>query len=510
MRASGSSSLLGLAVTTFASRSSRYVRFSHSGAAVAAAVAPEDNLNSNWVASNSLYRRHPRLLSLELCRRSPWQLRTFLAYTIVAGLFWNPFVASRVLHCSCCAEMADMSFASLIFRQMEQPSTFSWNTIIRGFAESEEHSPSLAFSLYRQMLERRVPTDKYTYPFLLKACRSESCINVGRMVHAHCLVSGFSTDPFVQTVLVNMYLRCGYNGLAFFLFDRMSQKDVVSWTGVISGLNAGGYFEQALDLFRKMRSNGFSARPNVVTMVSAVSACAGLGSLDHTSMDNAAKIFHLMEERDLHSWTTTIMGLATHGMAREALNLFADMRCIGIVPDSITFVAVLSACSHTGLVDEGLKNFKLMEREYKIVPGLKHYGCMVDLLSRAGLLEDAYKLISTMPMKPNLAVLGALLSACGAQNKLDIAETITKVIESSCEYKGGAPVLLSNMYADENKWDEVSLIRKRAREDTRTPSGQSCIEVKGVVYRFTVEHKSHPEFIKMKDVLDTFGKVVHC
>ncbi|GJM90284.1 hypothetical protein PR202_ga06548 [Eleusine coracana subsp. coracana] len=195
------------------------------------------------------------------------------------------------------------------------------------------------------------------------------------------------------------------------------------------------------------------------------------------SIESARGLFGLMREKDLHSWTAMISGLASHVHGEEAVALFFSMREEGVVPDSTTFIVVLSACSHAGLVDEGIRVFNFMETEYNVSPDIKHYGCMVDLFSRAGLISRAYELVRTMPFEPNLVILGALLSACSTNNELEIGKLVLNKIDSVCSYRGGADVLLSNMYANQNLWHEVDAIRRKIRSEAtpRKPPGQSLI-----------------------------------
>lgn len=490
---------------------------------------------TSWISANSIFQRQPRLILLERCQ-SLQDLQPILSYIIVSGLFHNPFVASRILHTCITAGWPDVISAIMVFNQMKQPNLFSWNTMIRALARQEYRRSAVL--LYAEMLRRGVLPDKYTLPFLLKSCLCDTDIHLGRLVHAHAVILGLISDPFVQTELLIMYFTCGCSADGVRLFNEMPYRDVVSWTALISGLVQQGCNAEALKMLYDMRIRSSNATPNVATMVSALSACVNLRSLVLTrglhaylekvglvgevfignslidayskcgSFVCATKMFDGMMKKDLHSWTAMITCLASHGYGGEALYLFSQMVQSNILPDSVTFVAVLSACSHAGLVDEGIQIFDCMERVYRITPDLKHYGCMVDLFSRAGLLNCAYEFILSMPMEPNLAILGSLLSACRVHNENDLAKVVAKKIESTCAHVGGSHVLLSNIYANECKWHEVVSIREATRGDENKPPGQSLIEVGGIVHKFIVDDKLHPVAWEMQLVLDGMGKLM--
>ncbi|VAI55791.1 unnamed protein product [Triticum turgidum subsp. durum] len=420
-----------------------------------------------WAAANALFRRHRRLLPLLLPPASLCALLPVLSHCLVSGLAGNPFVASRLILAS---SRLSLTFSLLLLSHLPASSLspFSFNSLIRA------SPPSLALRLFEQMRLRGVPTDNYTLPFLIHTC-SGSDTPLGQSLHG--------------------------------VFDEMQARDLVAWTGMVSGYVASGMHLRAAEVFKEMRGSEEVARPNVATLVSVASAGAGLGSLEYAkglhgyvekvglrgdlivtnalmdmygkcgSIESARALFDFMHEKDLLSWTTMISVLASHGHGNEAVALFLSMRDVRVLPDSTTFIVVLSACSHTGLVDEGISIFNSMASEYKVTPDIKHYGCMVDLFSRGGLLSRAYELIDSMPFEPNLAILGALLSACSVNNELEIGELVLKKIDSVCSYKGGAGVLLSNIYANQNLWHEVDSIRRKIRSGTipRKPPGQSSV-----------------------------------
>lgn len=306
---------------------------------------------------------------------------------------------------------------------------------------------------------------------------------------------------------MNAYLKCGSVATACRVFEEMPVKDVVAWTSMVSGYVDSRMYLKAVEVFNEMRGADDLVWPNEATVVSLATACAGLGSLEHAKglhsyvekagledelivrnalvdmygkcgcIESAHRLFCLMREKDLHSWTTMISGLSSHGRGEEAVGLFFSMCEEGVLPDSTTFIVVLSACSHAGLVDEGIHIFNSMESEHNVPRDTKHYGCMVDLFSRAGLVRRAYEFISMMPFEPNLEILGALLSACSINNELEIGELVLNKIDMVCSYKGGAGVLLSNIYANQNLWHEVDTIRRKIRTEAivRKPPGHSLI-----------------------------------
>lgn len=414
-----------------------------------------------------------------------------------------------------------------IFNQIRKPNLFSWNTIVRFFASSDDSEAVLvAFVYYMKMLSVRVFPDKYTFPFLLQACGAISDLGLIKQVHSHVTKLGFDEDLFVRNSIINACLVCGALSYAWQLFDQMSERDVVTWTTLISGLLALGCCGEAVSVFNQMMIDG-RTKPNAATMASVLSACGDLGSLDHAkylhallekagwieldvsirnslidayakcgSLDNPTEVFNEVNdlEKDLYTWTAIISGLAMNGRGRDAYKFFTRMeQDSGISPDAITFIAILSACVHSGLVEEGLRIFESMRTKYGIEPDLKHYGCIVDLLGRCGMLERAYLIIERMPVKPNLTILGSLLNACRLHNNMELGKVISRNIELLSGNSGGTPVLLSNMYANENRWDDVIHIRKEMRaEILEKQPGRSWIQIKDAVHEFVVGDKSHP------------------
>ncbi|OEL14187.1 putative pentatricopeptide repeat-containing protein [Dichanthelium oligosanthes] len=343
--------------------------------------------------------------------------------------------------------------------------------------------------------------------------------------------------------LITSFAAVGMCDEALDVLARMEQRggivvpNVVSWSAVIGGFATSGDMEQALELFRQMQQRRLS--PNMVTLATVLSACADLLALqlgqevhghtikavldEHSLVQNglinmygkcgsvtvARKVFDQMKSRDLISWNSMIGSYGMHGLCDEALAMFEDMAGAMVEPDGVTFVAVLSACSHTGRVAEGRCLFNQMVREHKISPSMEHYTCMVDLLGRAGLLQDASELIDTMPMRPDLCVWGALLNSCRMHGNAAMAEaTIAKVLQAETETTGNH-ILITNLYATCGMWNDLKRVRVMTKEaGLRKNPGQSWIEVKNKVFAFTVGNAPLPEAEEIFSMLeDLYGEM---
>ncbi|XP_022762651.1 pentatricopeptide repeat-containing protein At4g21065 [Durio zibethinus] len=318
-----------------------------------------------------------------------------------------------------------------------------------------------------------------------------------------------------------MYAACGLVDTAYKVFELIPEKDVVAWNSVINGFALNGKPNEALTLFREMGLEG--VEPDGFTLLSLLSACAEVGALalgrrvhvymvkvgltDNLHVNNALldlyakcgsireakKVFDEMEERNVVSWSSLIVGLAVNGFGNEALQLFNEMGRVGLVPSEATFVGVLYACSHCGMVDEGFRYFKKMKEEYGILPRIEHYGCMVDLLGRAGLVKEAYQYIQSMPMKPNAVIWRTLLGACTIHGHLTLAEYARARVlklEPGCS---GDYVLLSNLYASEQRWSDAHIMRRKMlREGVKKVPGYSLVELGNHVYEFLMGDRTHP------------------
>ncbi|KAK2662319.1 hypothetical protein Ddye_000893 [Dipteronia dyeriana] len=371
---------------------------------------------------------------------------------------------------------SQIEYAHLVFSRMVEPSTFAFNIMIRGYEKSGLNHEAIL--LYIQMRCEGLEPDNFTF---------------------------------------------GDIESARLLFDRMPERNVVTWTAMINGHVKQKRYKEGLELFSQMRNSGIEM--NELTLVSVLSACANLGAIEmgkwvHEFIDRhciflnpklgaavidmygkcgnieeASKVFKIVPQKSVCTWNSIIGGLAMHGCGEEALEMFSQMQTRGIKPDDITLIAVLSACTHSGLVEKGKEIFCKMRKDHKIDPNIKHYGCLVDLLCRAGLLDEVYEVMSNMPIEPNAVLWGSLLTACAAAGNVNVelAETAMERLIKLEPCNDGNYVLMSNIYAAEGRWDDVAKMRRlmTERQIFRNP-GHSLIEIDNFVHEFMVGDGRHP------------------
>ncbi|CAI0378464.1 unnamed protein product [Linum tenue] len=483
---------------------------------------------------------------------SPAELKQLHAHLIKTNASISVLPLPKVA--SVCSRGRCFPYAQHIFARSDNHDTSVWNSCLRALAEGDH--PIDAVSLFYQMRTSDVLPDAFTCSFLLKACVSLLDIANGKILHGVVEKLGFGSNLFLQNMILNLYGLCGEMADAMLLFDKMPQRDVVtwntvitqmlkrgdiegasrlfsrmpernirSWTLMISGCVQCGKPKEAIDYFLKLEEES-GLRPNQVTVVSVLAACADLCALDlgkrvHEysnrsgfktnvlvcntlidmyakcgSLEEASRVFDEMEgKRTVFSWSAMIVGLAAHGRAQEALSLFSSMLQDGTEPNGVTFVGLLHACAHMGLVDEGRAFFTSMTRDYGITPGIEHYGCMVDLLSRAGLVKEAYEFIMEMPIKPNGIIWGALLGGCRLHKDIKLAEQAIQHLSVLDPLNDGYYIVLSNIYAEAGRWEDVTRVRKlmKARGVKKT-SGWSKITLGGgIVHEFVAGDESHPQ-----------------
>ncbi|XP_021727980.1 pentatricopeptide repeat-containing protein At5g06540-like [Chenopodium quinoa] len=440
---------------------------------------------------SSLSQNSPPSLSLLADRcTSMHQLKQVHAQMITSARIHDTYAASRLLSFCAVSNSGDINYAVKLFNYTQEPNNFMYNTIIR--AQATTGNPSNALLLYVQMRRMKVLPGKHTFPFLLKACSNMKSINGCKQVHSHVIKLGLDLELHAVNGLVRGYSVSGSLSDARQVFDEISERNLSIWTSMICGYAQNDNSDEALVLFNQMVDHGLE--PNGATLASVLSACAREGCLmigekiemfmiekgvelgvilgtalvhmyaKNGALGKAREVFDSMQEKNVATWNAMIHGLAVHGYAEAALRLFRKLEIEGIVPNDITFVAVLSACCHGGFLEEGRQFFRMMKQDYNIEPKLEHFSCMVDLLGREGKLIEAEQLIRDMIWKADLIIWGALLSACKKCGNIAVAERVVNEILALDPHNHGVRVILSNMYAEAGRWEDVSSQRKVMKE----------------------------------------------
>eukprot|EP01018_Ginkgo_biloba_P032088 Gb_22772 [translate_table: standard] len=451
-----------------------------------------------------------------------------------------------------CGRLVD---ARRVLDQMPRRNAVSWTVMITAYAKHGHGQEALA--LFYQMQRSGIQPDQFTFASVLPACASLAALEQGKDIHKEISRRGFESDIFVSNALLDMYTKCASIEKARHVFDKIPQRDMISWIAVISGYAQNGHINEAQKLFWKMpernvvswttviaayAKHGFAeealklfyemqrtgVRPNQFTFSSVLSACADLAALDEGkeiheeinkrgiranvfvgnalvdmyakcgNIENARYVFDKMSKHDVVSFNAMIVGYAMHGCCKEALQLFEQMQHTGTNPNHATFVGVLSACCHGGLLDEGWQYFNSMSQYYQIAPTMAHYGCMVDLLGRDGRLDEARDFINRMPIKPDAIVWGSLLGACRVHTNIALGEYVAECL-IELNPKDPAPyVLLANIYAAAGKWDDIEKMRKMMQDrKVKKKHGCSWIVVNKQVYAFTIGDISHLKMHKI-------------
>nr|GEW16995.1 hypothetical protein [Tanacetum cinerariifolium] len=411
----------------------------------------------------------------------------------------------------------------------------------------------MAILLFIKMLECfDEGPDKRTYPSVFKAYAEMGLVRNGGELHGRVVKLGLQNDGYVCNSIVYMYASCGCFGEAFKvfgdgegmdvvawntmiiclgkygrvdeareLFDEMPESSYVSWNSMISGYVRTGKWVEAMGLFGVMQAE--KIKPSEFTVVSLLNASAQLGALKQGewiceyirknevemnvivvtaiinmyckcgSVERAWEVFESAPVKGLSCWNSMIMGLAIHGCENDAIELFSRLEESDVKPDDVSFIGVLMACSHSGLVDKSKYYFSLMKAKYKIEPSLKHYGCMIDVLGRSGLLKEAETLVKSMPMKPDAIIWGSLLSSCRSYGDVKMGHWASRNLIDLGEDESSAYVLLSNVYAAGGDFEMAiqERVLMKDKKVEKTP-GCSSIEVNGVVHEFVAGGRLHP------------------
>ncbi|KAK1422455.1 hypothetical protein QVD17_25587 [Tagetes erecta] len=432
------------------------------------------------------------------------------------------------------SSIGDFEEAEKVFARIRSKDVVSWTSMISSYEKNGMSEKALNF--YKRMKIENVEPDEITIASVISACASLKLLDLGIELHEFAKTNGLISYVIVTNALIDLYSKCKLIDKALEVFKLVPNKNVISWTSIINGFVINNRNLEALIFFRRMK---LSLLPNSVTLITVLSACGNIGALMtgkeiHAyalriglgfdgfvpnalldmyvkcgNMKNAQNQFNAIE-KDIASWNTMLSGYAQRGRGQHAIDLFTKMVKSDVEPDPVTFISLLCACGRSGMVEHGLEYFKIMKEDYGIVPNLKHYACVVDILARAGKLEEAYLFIKKMPIKPDEAIWGGLLNGCRIYRNLELGELAARHILVLNEPANvGYYTLLCNFYADNGKWDEIAKLKRLMREKGIViDPGCSWVEVKGNIHAFLTGDKNHPQRKEIDSILDGFYEKV--
>ncbi|KAJ4724404.1 Pentatricopeptide repeat [Melia azedarach] len=404
---------------------------------------------------------------------------------------FEPDEVTHINMLAACVRSGDVETGREMFDSMLNPTVSSWNAMLSGYSQNENHKE--AIKLFREMQFQGVQPDRTTLAIILSSCAAMGFLEAGKQVHAASLKASFPVDKYVASGLIGVYSKCQKAELAERVFHKMPELDIVCWNSIIAGLSLNSLDGEAFMFFRQMRQK--EMYPTQFSCATVLSACAKLsssfqGRQVHAQIekdgyvndifvgsalidmyckcgdvDQARQFFDMMPGKNTVTWNEMIHGYAQNGYGNEAACLYKDMIALGFKPDGITFVAILTACSHSGLVDAGIEIFNSMQQEHGVEPVLDHYTCMIDCLGRAGRFHEAEVLIDEMPYKDDPVVWEVLLSSCRVHANMRLAKRAAEEL-FRLDPKNSAPYsLLANIYSSLGRWDDLRNIREQMSEN---------------------------------------------
>lgn len=434
-----------------------------------------------------------------------------------------------------CGELGD---ARKLFDEMPERTLVSWNTIIGTLTRNGDAEEALF--MFREMHREGSQFSEFTISGVLCASAAKLAVTECKQLHAFATKVLVESNVFVATGLLDVYAKCNLIEDARRVFYSMSEKNDVTWTSMVVGLIRNEHYKEALSFFQESHRAGLEY--NQFTVSSVVSACAALAALIEGNqlhavvwksnfnsniyvasslldlyakcgmINEAYLVFSTTEEKNVVLWNTMISGFARHGKGLEAMILFEKMQQTCLFPTEVTYVSVLSACGHMGLVERGRKYFDMITEVHNLSPNVFHYSCMVDILGRRGLIHEAKDLIDEMPFDATASMWGSLLASCKAFGNVELAEIAAKHLFEMEPTNAGNHVLLTNTYAAQGKWDMVALTRKHLKEsEVKKERGKSWIEIGDKVHMFMAGERKHPRiseiYMRLDDMLEEMKKL---
>lgn len=451
-------------------------------------------------------------------------------YVLKSALMFHEYVRNALINMY--SKCSDAEGAMHIFNSESGYDVFSYNSLLSGLVQHGHLSEGI--EVLRRMVDEGLSWDSVTCVTVLGLCASLRDLKLGLEIHGNMLRNGIEFDVYVSGAIVNMYGKCHNILNARNVFEKLQVRNVVLWTAMMANYFQRGYFEDALNLFTKMEFEDIL--PNEFTFAILLNSTAGLSMLRHGeaihacaekygfkdylivgnalinmycksgNIKAAKRVFSYMVYRDTITWNAIICGYSHHGLGKEALITFQDMLTAAECPNHITFVGVLSACSHLGLVEEGFYYLNQLMKQFAIEPGLEHYTCIVGLLSKAGRLDEAENFMRSQPVKWDVVAWRVLLNACLVHRSYGFGKRVADFVLNLAPSDVGTYILLSNIYARTKRWDGVSKIRKLMQErNIKKEPGVSWIEIRNITHVFVSDDGKHPEcnkiYEKVKELL---------
>lgn len=469
---------------------------------------------SLFFAINCLHNFHTKthfVQTLQNCNDLVFATLTH-SQILKSGLLNDTFTTNHLMNCY--VRLQKTAQASQLFDEMREPNVVSYTSLMSGYVNVGE--PQICLGLFRGMQKSTVLPNDFTFATAVNACSILANLRRGKQIHAHVEVFGFQYNLVVCSSLVDMYGKCNEVDLARRVFDSMEDKNVVSWTSMITAYAQNGRGHEALKVFREFNWLVWE-HPNQFMLASVINACASLGKLvsgkvthgaairrGHDSNDVVAsalvdmyakcgcivysdRVFRRVSNPSVIPYTSMIVAAGKHGLGKLSIELFEQMIDRRIKPNDVTFVAVLHACSHSGLVDEGLEYLNSMSSKHGVVPDARHYTCVVDMLGRTGRLDEAYQLAKSIKVNDDEGALlwGTLLSASRLHGRVEIAVEASKRLIESNQQVARAYVTLSNTYVLAGEWENAQSLRTKMKQSgVYKEPGCSWVEFKDSTYIF--------------------------